>query len=248
MFQTRQQIFDQRADWFHEAMRASPAARANEFSLALEQAELADGMKVADMPAGGGYMRDFLPEGVRVDLIPIDSSEGFSRYWSGDTQINGHHCPLEETPLGDGHVDRILSVAGLHHVEHRPAVFSEMRRILKREGCLCLVEVPSGAITDGFLNGFVDDHNSMGHEGRFVDTGFRADLVEAGFAIQADELRRFTWDFAGEDEMVRYFRLLFGIDQATDEEILEGISQHLGYVSDGTGCRANWELQLIRCQ
>lgn len=248
MVETYQQIFDQRAGWYHEAMGLCPKARANEFAAALELAELTDGMKIADMPSGGGYLLDFLPSDLEFDLISIDSSSGFSRLWDGDARIRRHHSPLASTPLSDNEVDLVVSVAGLHHEEDRVAIFREMRRILKPDGRLCIVEVPVGAITDGFLNGFVNDHNSMGHEGRFLDAGFRADLESGGFKIQTDELRRYTWDFVSEDEMAGYFKLLFGIDQATDRDILAGISQHLGYIRTESDCRVNWELQLVRCQ
>jgi hypothetical protein len=93
----------------------------------------------------------------------------------------------------------------------------EMRRVLRRGGRLSILEVPVGAATDGFLNGFVDRHNSVGHEGRFVDDSFRADLAAAGFHIETDELCRYTWDFAGEDEMIEFINLMFWLDKATPE-------------------------------
>jgi hypothetical protein len=52
--------------------------------------------------------------------------------------------------------------------------------VLRPGGRLSILEVPVGAATDGFLNDFVDRHNSMGHEGRFVDGSFRVDLAAAG--------------------------------------------------------------------
>jgi SAM-dependent methyltransferase len=94
----------------------------------------------------------------------------------------------------------------------------EMRRVLRPGGGrLSILEVPVGAATDGFLNGFVDRHNSVGHEGRFVDDSFRADLAAAGFHIETDELCRYTWDFAGEDEMIEFINLMFWLDKATPE-------------------------------
>ncbi len=147
--------------------------------------------------------------------------------------------------MEDSTVDAIVSIAGLHHVDDRPPVLREMRRVLRPRGRLCILEVPVGAITDRFLNEFVHRHNSMGHEGRFVDDKFRDDLEAAGFRIETDELCRYTWDFSGEAEMVEFIQLMFWLDKASPGTILKGVKDILGVVEDGDGWKMNWELQRI---
>ena len=96
-----------------------------------------------------------------------------------------------------------------------------------------------GATTDRFLNGFVDQYNRMGHDGRFVDDAFRADVTAAGFHVETDKLCRYTWDFSGEDEMVEFIRLMFWLDKATPEIILEGVRDILGVDAVGGDSKMN---------
>jgi SAM-dependent methyltransferase len=244
MFEAYESIFSRRGQAYHRAMQLVPSARRNEFSAALEQVGLRRGDVVCDVPSGGGYLVDHLPPELELRLIAIDPSDVFARTWD-DERVEWHLAPLNELPLHDAGVDALVSIAGLHHVDDRHAVLREMRRVLRPGGRLSILEVPVGAATDRFLNGFVDRHNSMGHEGRFVDDPFRADLTAAGFRIETDELCRYTWNFAGEDEMIEFINLMFWLDKATPEIILEGVRDILGVDTVDGSCKMNWELQRI---
>ena len=241
MFEAYESIFNRRGEAYHEAMRLVPSARRNEFAQALAPLVLKRGGVLCDAPSGGGYLADHLPRDLEIRLVAIDPSAGFARTWS-DQRVEWHHAQLHQLPLGDASVDALISIAGIHHVEDRGAVFGEMRRVIRPGGQLCILEVPVGAISDRFLDGFVDSYNSMGPEGRFVDDEFRADLVAAGFLAERDELRRYSWNFSGEAEMVEFLRLMFWLDKATPEIILEGVKDMLGVTADGNGCKMNWEL------
>lgn len=244
MFEAYDSIFNRRGEAYHRAMRLVPGARRREFLLALDRVGLRRGGVLCDVPSGGGYLVEYLPPDLEVRLVAIDPSEVFARTWE-DKRVEWHLAPLHQLPIEDAAIDALVSIAGLHHVDDRPVVLAEMRRVLRSGGRLCILDVPVGAITDRFLNGFVDSHNSMGHEGRFVDGGFRTDLVAAGFRIETDELCRYTWDFSGEAEMIEFIRLMFWLDKATPETVLEGVKDILGVVGDGDGCKMNWELQRI---
>jgi len=244
MFDTYDRIFDRRGAAYHRAMRMAPAARAEEFRTVLGAAELAPGQVLCDVPAGGGYLVEHLPADLDVRVIAVDPSEAFARTWD-DPRVEGHLAPLDAVPLDDGAADVIVSVAGLHHVEDRGAVFAEMRRILRRGGRLCVLEVEAGAITDRFLNDFVHRHNRDGHVGRFVDDRFRDDLRRAGFRLVRDEACRYAWNFSDESEMTEYVRLMFGLDRADAATVRDGIATVLGCGRDGGRTRMNWELRLL---
>jgi SAM-dependent methyltransferase len=240
LFETYDSIFNRRGDAYHRAMRIAPAARRKEFALAVESLELRRGELLCDVPSGGGYLVDFL----ELRLVAVDPAEIFARTWN-DKRVKWHLAPLHQLPLQDAAVDALVSIAGLHHVDDWHPVLREMRRVLRPGGRLCILEVPVGAITDRFLNGFVDGQNSMGHEGRFVDTQFRMDLAATGFRIESDELCRYTWDFSSVAEMIEFVQLMFWLDKATPATVLEGVRDMLGIIENGTGCSMNWELQRI---
>jgi ubiquinone/menaquinone biosynthesis C-methylase UbiE len=224
-------------------MSLCPSARQKEFSLAIEAAQLENGDMLCDAPSGGGYLSQYLPQDLNLQVVAVDPSEGFS---SNGAQVV--LAPLDDLPLKDGSCDAVLSVAGLHHVEDRLAVFSELRRVVRTGGRLCILEVARGSISDPFLNEFVDSHCSTGHVGRFVDQGFRVDLNSAGFMIRRDQLLEYSWCFESEEIMSKFVRLLFGLDKASLEEVRQGISHYLGYKRcDSGGCDMNWALQAIVC-
>ena len=244
MFEIYDAIFNQRGEAYHRAMTLFPHARRNEFRLPSMHVALRPGDVICDIPSGGGYLLQHLPADLDLRLVAIDPSEVFAKQWS-DEYIESHLAPLHRLPLDNASVDAIISIAGLHHAENRLAVFREMRRVLRPGGRLCILEVAAGSITDRFLNGFVHSHNSMGHEGRFVDDGFRNDLELAGWQIQKDQLCRYTWDFPDEAGMVDFMRLMFGLDRAEPGQVSEGVDRILGMVHDEGGTKVNWELQLL---
>lgn len=244
MFEAYESIFNRRGEAYHQAMRLVPGARRSEFSLALDRLNLRRGGVLCDVPSGGGYLTKYLPPDLDVRLVAIDPSEVFARTWE-DKRVEWHLAPLHQLPIEDAGVDALVSIAGLHHVDDRPVVLREMRRVLRPGARLCILEVPVGARTDRFLNGFVDSYNSTGHAGRFVDDRFRADLKAAGFHVETDELCRYTWDFSGEAEMIEFLRLMFWLDKASPEIILEGVKDILGVDGVEGSCKMNWELQRI---
>ncbi len=246
MFNNYADIFNKRGAAYHTAMRSYPNARDAEFKSIEKLLEPSPGQVIVDMPSGGGYLRRYLGAN-SVQLIAVETTEAFYSQCIEDSHTLKRLCDLDNTELTAESVDSVASMAGLHHVEDRSAVFQEIYRILKPGGRLCVADVNKGSVIDDFLNTFVDQNNTMGHKGFFIDADFRSRLNEAQFDIEFDETIRYFWKFRDVDQMIDYCTLMFGLDKANFPKVLNGIETYQGYDDSGTACKMNWELQFICC-
>jgi SAM-dependent methyltransferase len=245
LFSSYKDIFDQRGASYHQAMLRYPDARKNEFDNILSLARPKPGEILVDLPSGGGYLKQFIQVD-DVEIVEVETSRGFHDRQTASGNVRNLLCNLDAIPLEDASADILLSLAGLHHVDNLPDVFREAYRILKPEGRFCLADVQAGSDVDHFLNGFVDAHNSMGHQGSFIDEDFIRKLADAGFVIDVDELRSYSWDFPSPQAMAEYCTLLFGMDKADAMTVINGISEHQGFRTEGRSCRMFWQLRFIR--
>ena len=247
MFETYKDIFNQRGDAYHTAMTEFPDARTLEFREILERAAPQPGEVVLDLPSGGGYLRRHVrTPGVR--FIEVETSSVFHDLHEPADGVRSVLCDLENLDVETAGVDVAVSLAGLHHAPDLPRIFREIVRVLAPAGRLCLADVRAGSPVDGFLNRFVNEYNSMGHEGDFLDDRVVGWLAASGFAIVEDTVVPYSWNFPSVDAMVRYVSLLFGLDRATPEQVLDGVDAHLGYDVGRAGCRMHWELRFLECR
>ncbi|MEM6286468.1 MAG: methyltransferase domain-containing protein [Bacteroidota bacterium] len=243
MFDSYQDIFNQRGAAYHEGMLRYPEARRHEFALVLDAAQLQPGDTVVDMPSGGGYLRDRI-DTPDVEVIAVETTQAFYDQCRERPGLQRRLGPLSETGLPEASVDVVVSLAGLHHVDDRAGVFAEVVRILRPGGRFVAADVRAGSPVEGFLDSFVNAHNSMGHEGAFVDDRFRDAMRGAGFEIERDETAAYPWIFDSPEAMVDGCTLVFGLDEATPEAVRAGIDRWLG-VTEADGVEMAWELQLI---
>jgi SAM-dependent methyltransferase len=245
MFDLYQDIFSRRGAAYHAAMALAPLARKEEFDLVLAGSSLEAGHTICDMPAGGGYLQNFL-DVAGVEIIAVENTEAFYEECRRNPGVQARLCPLDSTGLGEGTVDHVVSLAGLHHAESRASVFAEMQRILRPGGTLCIADVMEGSSVARFLDECVDSYNSMGHSGDFLRDTWLTELNAAGFIDVNRRDESFGWNFRDEEEMVSFCRLLFGMDRASDEEIRQGIDSYVGYTRTAQGIRMNWKLAYVR--
>ena len=244
MIQTYEQIFLKRADAYQKAMELFPRARDLEFQLAVSAADIKPGHTVCDAPAGGGYLRAYLPGGIERYLAVETAPDFVGHCPMGDAdQIV--ESPLHQIALKDDSVDVCINLAGSHHLEDKALFFAEAARILKPGGKLVLVDVDTGTGADRFLNEYVDQYSSMGHKGVFLTTKTATEVVDAGFEIDRDELVAFPWCFENKHDMGLFCKLLFGIDLADKDTVMQAAEDILGFMPGPGQVNMAWSLRCI---
>lgn len=235
--------FEARGDLYNEASRIEPRAREVERALLIERLRLAPGLRVLDAPAGGGFLAD----GLRAqwpDLDRVICVEPSLRFAQGLAPVHERFvAPLHALPLPEASVDRVGSLAGLHHMEDKPPFFAEALRVLRPGGVFALADVMQGTPVAAFLNGPVDRWTHTGHDGRFLQEGdASAWLRAAGFVEVVECHLACPWHFGSLGAMARYCRLLFGMVRADEETVAQDLVSHFRVECDVQGARLPWSL------
>lgn len=241
MFDTYAQIFAKRAGEYHHAMRVSPRARDAEFLAVLEPIRDRPAGIVCDMPSGGGYLANYLWPG--MSYLAVDPAPDFFVEWPD--RLQRVVAEITKVPLPDSSVDYVVSLAGLHHEPSLPHVFGEMRRLLRPGGRAVLADVAIDTPPARFLNGFVNEHCPLGHDGRFLDERTAPALKNAGFQVTSDELIEAPWSFDSSDEAGEFCRHLFGMTELTPAETVEALEREIGFDEEGGCPRLRWKLRRI---
>lgn len=246
MFSEYRAIFKKRGHLYHQAMTLYPSARAEEFLHIVRMADMKDGDIVCDIPSGGGYLRRFVDR--TTTLCHIETSEVFADLCRANGVPHVLLSTLEDIPVETGAVDKIISLAALHHVDEKTRFFSEAFRMLRKGGTLTIADVQAGSAVSEFLDGFVNEHNTMGHKGTYISAETQDEIERWGFTMRESSLIPFHWEFDSPQAMGRFSQLLFGIDKADSAQVVEGIQKHLGYDLDSHACRMNWELLFLNAK
>src|SRR5690606_21665116 len=170
------------------------------------QSRLEPGLQVVDVPSGGGYLAEYLPPD--VECLHVETSRAFFEAAQRDGQPVVLAPSMGRLPLPDQSVDRVLSLAGLHHELDRLAFYREAQRVLKPSGWLFVAEVAEGSPVARFLDGFVDAHGD-GHQGLYLGPTEGDTLRAAGFALCSCEPLETPWRARSEEELGAFCRELF---------------------------------------
>src|SRR5690554_6300970 len=232
-----EEIFAQRGGDYDRAMREYANARDEEFLLPLRLAGVKPGEVVADVPAGGGYLANYLPPGCQWH-----GHEPCADFMGGGQELNQALLPL---PWSDGFADLALSIAGVHHLRDKRPLLRELRRVIKPQGRLMLADVHEGSAVARFLDNFVGSNNSTGHEGSYLGPHTLEDLRASGWNIVRAQRMTYPWRFDSKESLGRFCHQLFDLRRCGWEETLRAAQQGPGVAASGDGWQLNWELYFI---
>lgn len=236
-------IFAERGSAYDIAMQRYPRARDAEFEQIVAAAALRPGMRVGDVPAGGGYLARHVPDGVTCE-----GHEPCASFTNHGLRGKEAGRPLLPLPWGADELDAMLSLAGVHHLADKVPLFAEFARVVKPGGTLVVSDVAEGSPVARFLDGFVGDNNTTGHEGAFLSDRTCAELQAGGWVVDRARVESFAWRFESSGAMVDFTRHLFDIVRAPDEAVLRAIGEGPGCAElQGGGCEMNWALMTIVC-
>lgn len=220
-----------------------PDARTSERQHLLDRLNILPGHSLCDIPAGGGYVADGIEPALydSLNLICIEPSFIFAK------GLNERYPSIvgtfNKTPLADSSIDRVSSLAGIHHLLNKQTFFNEVARVLKQQGTFAVADVQVDTAPALFLNDAVDRLTETGHEGEFLEPGeLTQRLGNAGFVGITEELINFTWDFPDEETLVRFCHQLFCMSKATHEQVKQEIESALTIISNRGGAKLEWSL------
>jgi len=237
-------IFELRGRLYHQAMQMFPQVRANEFLSVLKEAEIAAHMNVVDVPSGGAYISRYIGE---VDLIGLEVSHTFAEL----AVQHGQNVILYENnqlPLASVCADRVLSIAGLRHIEEKRKIFAEMRRIIKPLGRIVVADVAEDSFVRYFLDDFVGRFCETGHSGWYFGETTRSELQDIGLDIVGDKRLDYLWCAPDMEQLANFCRLLFGMIRADTDTVAKGIRDYLGVRHFDDHIGLNWQLHCFICE
>lgn len=232
-----EELFQLRGAPYDGAMTRFPEARAEEFLNTIARAHLVPGARVADVPAGGGYLAKYLPE----DCTWL-GHEPCASFGHGATEQDRDLLPL---PWADASVDAALSIAGVHHLDDKMPLFAELARVVRPGGRLVLSDVHEASPVSRFLDGWVDRHNSTGHVGSYLGDHTLDELRRAGWDIVSAERVPFHWRFANLNDMGEFAHRLFDLRTSSPQDTARTIVAELGVDALASGVGMRWELFMV---
>jgi len=137
-----QELFDSHGAGYDDAMARWPSARDEEFAFAIDLAGPVAGERMLDVPAGGGYLAERLPDG--VEYLALETAPSFAARCRA-RGLDVVEAPLDGSTLPAGSVDVVVSIAGVHHEADLGALLGAWRRLLRPGGRVVVADVVEAA-------------------------------------------------------------------------------------------------------
>ncbi len=241
------ETFEQRGHPYDQAMMRFPDCRSREFIRLFDHLDLQVCSKVLDLPSGGGYLDRFLP-----DHCLLDSADPSTPF-----RTSGAIYPidLENLTLPAGYYDLVISLAALHHIQNKTGFLRSVVEALKPGGRCCFADVAADSGVRRFLDEFAGRYNNTGHSGHYleVDTPYPGAMDHENLVLIEHALKPCPWVFPDTEAMIEFCRLLFGLKQVSDQQILTALDHYIGFsqIHNSQGeleTHLHWELLFITFQ
>ena len=235
-------IFEQRGREYGEAMQRFPTARRAEFLRLFDGVDLGAVRTMADIPSGGGYLSAFVPDACDIDYI--EPCGEFRPQNAHQTDVG-----LEEIVLAEASYDVVVCLAAVHHVKAKTTFLGNLYAALKPGAVLCLGDVAAGSSISRFLDDFAGRHNGTGHRGMYLEPDTVADILRAlGAEILCCESKPCPWRFDTKADLLAFCRLLFGLKNLKDAELMEALEHYVGVTEHDAGVALNWRLLYVNAR
>ena len=230
-------IFEKRGQLYDQAMQKFPTARDAEFFCLLENIDINNVQRVLDVPSGGGYLARFFPD--NVEIHSLEPCQQFSpKLPHLTTDID-----LETLLLPPNAYDLVVCQAAIHHVKDKALFFAQCYRALQEQGILCVGDIHGSNPITSFLDTFAGAHNGTGHEGYYLTPEKIEKLAsDTGFNKLQIEEKDCHWIFNNHADMLLFCRLLFGLVDVSDAELLNAIDAYIGSSEGHDQTRLHWKM------
>lgn len=119
----------------------------------IKYCDIQAGMTVVDLGAGTGYFTRYLSDQVKQQgkVLALDIEPKMVAWLKAKTQkqhwtnVDVKLVQADDPQLKESSIDRILIVNVWHHIDARPLYLNKLKRALRDNGVLCIVEIKKDA-------------------------------------------------------------------------------------------------------
>lgn len=225
-------IFRHRGESYDLAMKKYPDARNKEFEQLFYKIPLMKNETVLDLPALGGYLKKYCLHDTNVIFLDFSQS------------INGIDVVSPYEKWNVPVVDRIICLAAAHHIEDIYLFLQNCCFHVKKNGLIHLADVSESSKISKFLDDFVGPNTSTKeHKGKYYD--WKKIKIPNTLSVLDIEERECPWIFQSELEMIEYCKLLFDLQNISNEEILLALKKYVGIKKNENNLQINWHLTYV---
>lgn len=226
---------------YHKAHEYCPLARMEEFKV-LRKLAINHHSCILEFP-GDGYHLDMLFPNSKLYKADLMLS-GDYKY---DQKLIITNYALKNISFGK--FDAIIGMTPIHHATDIQVkiFFDSCYKRLKAGGSLIFGEVYKESKVAFFLDNFVDNYSINGHKGNYPDLNIEQIIAKAGFKDISLCFYNCPWRFKDYEALVRYLKLVFGLNNNIDNLfVLEQANRLLGISHHEDFLELEWKLLFVR--